>query len=201
MSNYIGDFAEDATVYAYFTTSDGAGAAVAPSTAFEAADVVVYKDGSATQKTTTNGLTMTSPFDSVTGLHLLAIDTSNDTGDSGFWVAGADYAVVLSPSDETVDGQVVVAVIARFSIENRNVKATLSAAERNAVADALIARNVAGGSSSGRIVKDVLALLRNKWTVAAGTLTVYDVDDSTPLYTATVGGTSGADPVTSIDPA
>lgn len=116
--NYLGDYAEDQTVYAYFTTSDGSGGAVAPSTAFEAADAIIYKNGSATQKTTTNGVTMTSPFDSITGLHVLAIDTSNDTGDTGFWVAGADYTVVLSP-DETVDGQTVVSVLAQFSIENR----------------------------------------------------------------------------------
>lgn len=115
---YIGDFAEDATVYVYFTTSDGSGGAVAPSSAFEAADVKIYKNGSATEKTTTNGLTMTSPFDSITGLHLLAIDTSVDTGDAGFWVAGADYTIVLSP-DETVDSQTVVAALAQFSIENR----------------------------------------------------------------------------------
>lgn len=116
---YLGDFAEDQTVHLYFTTNAAAGGAVAPSSAFEAADVRIYKDGSATQKTTTNGLTMTSPFDSVTGLHLLDIDTSVDTGDTGFWVPGHDYTVVLSPDTETVDGQTVVAVLGQFSIENR----------------------------------------------------------------------------------
>lgn len=120
--NYIGDFAEDATVHLYFTTSDADGAAVAPSSAFEAADLRIYKDGSATQKATANGITMTSPFDSVTGLHGVAIDTSNDTGDAGFWTAGANYTVVLVP-DETVDGQTVVRVLAQFSIENRTAAA------------------------------------------------------------------------------
>lgn len=116
--SYLGDFGEDEIVYVPITTNTSAGAAVAPSSAFEAADVTIYKDGSATQKTSTNGLTMTSPFDSITGLHTLAIDTGNDTGDSGFWVTGSDYAVVLNP-DETVDSQTVVATIATFSIENR----------------------------------------------------------------------------------
>jgi len=119
--NYLGDFAEDATVEIPFTTNDGSGGAIAPSTAFEAADVKIYKDGSATQKTATDGLTLTSPFDSITGLHHLTIDTSNDTNDAGFWVAGSEYMVVLDPSDETVDDQTVAAVLATFSIENRSV--------------------------------------------------------------------------------
>lgn len=126
MAVYYGDFAEDATVYIPITTSDSNGGAVAPSSAFEAADVVIYKNGSATEKTSTNGLTMTSPFDAVTGLHMLEIDTSNDTGDAGFWVAGADYHVILTP-DETVDGQSVVHTVGTFSIENRYMRGTDSA--------------------------------------------------------------------------
>lgn len=114
--SYIGDFPEDhTTVSILFTTHAASGAAVAPSTGFEAADVILYKNGSATQKTTTNGITMTSPFDSVTGLHCLVIDTSVDTGDIGFWTAGAHYTAVLSP-DETVDSLAVVKVIATFSL-------------------------------------------------------------------------------------
>jgi len=119
---YMGDYADDSTVRIFFTTNDGSGGAVAPSTAFEAADIVIYKNNSATQKATTNGITMTSPFDTVTGLHLVEIDCSNDTGDAGFWATGNDYSVVLSP-DETVDSQTVVAAIAQFSIENRVVSA------------------------------------------------------------------------------
>lgn len=68
-------------------------------------------------------------------------------------------------------------------------------------ADALLGRNVSGGSSTGRLVKEALHFLRNKWTVSGGTLTVYDTDDSTSSWTATVTGTAGADPVTASDPA
>lgn len=68
-------------------------------------------------------------------------------------------------------------------------------------ADALLGRNVSGGSSSGRLVKEALHFLRNKWVVSGGTLTVYDTDDSTSSWTATVTGTAGADPVTGSDPA
>lgn len=120
--SYIGDFAEDATVNIMPTTHAKTGGAVAPSSAFEIADIRIYKNDSATQKATTNGMTMTSPFDSTTGLHQIKIDTSVDTGDAGFWQPGNDYFVVLIP-DETVDGETVVEVLAHFSIENRTVSA------------------------------------------------------------------------------
>lgn len=68
-------------------------------------------------------------------------------------------------------------------------------------ADALLGRNVSGGSSTGRTVKQALHFLRNKWAVSGGTLTVYDTDDTTSSWTATVTGTAGADPVTGSDPA
>lgn len=101
-------------VYIRFTTNDAAGGAVAPSTAFEAADVKLYKDNSSTERTSQAGWTMTSPFDTITGLHTLAIDTSDNT-DAGFYAEDHDYFAVLSP-DETVDGQTVVSVIGEFFI-------------------------------------------------------------------------------------
>ncbi len=115
---FLGDFAASATVRLTFTTNTATGASVAPSSAFEAADLLVYKDGSATARTSSSGITMTSPFASLTGLHHVSLDLSDDT-DAGFWAAGHDYAVVLSPDTETVDGQTVVAVLAQFSIVNR----------------------------------------------------------------------------------
>jgi hypothetical protein len=115
---WLGEFPEDfATVVCMFTTHDGQGGPVAPLSAFEAADVLIYKNGSASQKTSTNGVTMTSPFDSIVGLHCVTIDTSNDTGDGGFWVAGAVYTLVLSPDSETIDGKTALNVIGQFGIE------------------------------------------------------------------------------------
>ena len=117
---YLGDFAEDeTTVEIWFTTHDKSGGAIAPSTSIDLPDFKIYKDGGTSQKTATDGLTVSSPFDTLVGLHLLVLDTSNDTNDSGFWVTGSDYIVVLDPSDETVDSETVIAVIGQFSIENR----------------------------------------------------------------------------------
>lgn len=117
--NYLGDFKVGATVNFNFTTHATAGGAVAPSSPFEAADVLIYKNASATQRSSTNGVVPVSPFDSIVGLHHFSIDLADDS-DSGFYAAGNDYAVILSP-DETVDSQTVVRVVASFSIENRVV--------------------------------------------------------------------------------
>jgi hypothetical protein len=95
---------------------------VAPNSAFEAADVRIYKDGSATQRNTESGYTMTSPFDSVTGLHLLSVDLSDNT-DAGFYAAGSQYSVILVP-DETVDTLAVVRVLADFEIGPVSANAT-----------------------------------------------------------------------------
>jgi len=156
--SWLGDYTEDYTaVVCMFTTHASTGAPVAPLSAFEAADVKIYKNGNAAEKTTTNGVTMTSPFDSITGLHCVTIDTSIDTGDVGFWVAGAVYTLLLSP-DETVDGVAVAKVIGQFGIElvgalrptTASRKLTVSA---GGLADADIqsvnGTNVTGSGTSG----------------------------------------------------
>ena len=100
-----------------FSTHAAAGGNVAPNSAFEAADLRIYKaaDGaafSATQRSSANGITMTSPFDSLTGFHDVDIDLADNT-DAGFYAAGSLYAVVLAP-DETVDGQTITGVVLAY---------------------------------------------------------------------------------------
>lgn len=115
-------YAASATVSRHFTTNAATGAAVAPSTAFESADIILYKDASATQRTSQSGWTMTSPFDSITGLHHISFDTSDNT-DAGFYAAGSVYTPVLSP-DETVDSVTVVAVLEKWKIGTIDVNVT-----------------------------------------------------------------------------
>lgn len=71
-------------------------------------------------------------------------------------------------------------------------------------ADALLARNIAGGSNGGRTVTSALRGIRNKVELtpagAPTTATVYEEDDATPAWTATVG-TSTRDALASVDPA
>ena len=55
------------------------------------------------------------------------------------------------------------------------------------------------GSASVRTVRQALRTLRNKTSIAGGTLTVTKEDDTTSSWTASVVTTAG-DPISSIDP-
>jgi hypothetical protein len=67
------------------------------------------------------------------------------------------------------------------------------------IADALLNRNVGGGSNSGRLVKEALYALRNKSEIVGALLSVYDAGDNLS-WTAAVASSTSADPVTGIDP-
>jgi hypothetical protein len=80
-----------------------------------------------------------------------------------------------------------------------------AAAELNAIADAVLDRNMATGTDSGtnstttRTVRQALRPLRNKVTDSAGTVTVTKEDDSTTSWTAT-STRAAVDTLTAIDP-
>jgi len=126
MSKYLGDFATGATIYFYFESYNAAGASVTL-TGLAVTDIEVYKNGSTTQRSSDAGYTLLDTdgidFDGVTGIHGFSIDTSDNT-DAGFYVAGADYTVVVSAV--TIDSQTVTFIAGRFSIENRNTKANVT---------------------------------------------------------------------------
>ena len=71
-------------------------------------------------------------------------------------------------------------------------------------ADAILARDLGSGSGAGtldeRTVRSALRFVRNKWSVAGGTLTVKKEDDATTAWTAAVSTDPAADPVTGSDP-
>jgi hypothetical protein len=87
---------------------------------------------------------------------------------------------------------------ARFDTVDTAIAALPTAVQN---ADALLGRNIAGGSSGGRTVSQALYFLRNRWTAAAGTLTVYETDDSTTSWTGVLSSSASADPITGNDPA
>jgi len=87
---------------------------VTPTTA---GSIVIYKNNSATQRTSASGVTDTRTFDSVTGTNLLTIDLS-DNADAGFYAAGNNYHVMVSGM--VVEGLTMNRWIGSFSIQNRN---------------------------------------------------------------------------------
>jgi hypothetical protein len=108
---YLGDFAEDATVRVYFNTRQADGT---PITLAGTPTAAVYKDASVTEITAGVG-SISVDFDSRTGLHYFAIDTSA----SADYTTGSEYKVVLTAG--TVDSISVVGVkVAEFSIQNRS---------------------------------------------------------------------------------
>lgn len=111
----LGDFPINFTTlcipFDSFAASSGAPSAV---TNFAAADVLIYKDGGTTQRSSAAGITVSTSFDSLVGLQMIVIDLSDNT-DAGFYAAGHEYQVAVS--DITVDGQTLRFWAATFSIQ------------------------------------------------------------------------------------
>jgi len=105
---YVGDYAEDSTVYFCWSTNNTDGASITRATN---GTIQVYKDDGTGESTA--GITDTEDFDSLTGVHNCKVDLSVDA----FYAKGHDYSVVLASA--TIDGETVNAVLATFSIENR----------------------------------------------------------------------------------
>lgn len=112
---YMGDYPASHTAvvipFATFAASSGASSAASN---FAASDILIYKNGGTTQRASASGITVSTSFDSQTGLNLITIDLSDNT-DAGFYVAGAEYTVGVA--DITVDGQTVRFWAGSFSIE------------------------------------------------------------------------------------
>jgi hypothetical protein len=126
----------------------------------------------------------------------------DDTGTSGVVVAAGSktgYAIGTGgiTSASFAAGAIDAAAIAADAITSSEL--AQSAAQE--IADEILDRNLAGGGSGNtRNVRNALRALRNKQAIAAGTLTVYQEDDTTSAWTAAVTTTAG-DPISSIDPA
>jgi hypothetical protein len=137
------------------------------------------------------------PVRAAVGMATANLDDQLVTMDSDI-NAGATAASVAAAAAVAVDGRLPASPAAVGDAM------TLTAGERTAVADALIGRNIKGGSSAGRTVGQALAAQRNKVAFdvpAPGQFTVFDTDDTTPLWTGTYTASAGANPVTVLDPA
>ena len=111
MISYFGDFAEDDTVLIPFNTFDSNDPSASVTvTDLVDADIKVHKDGGTTQ-IATDGATVAIDYDSITGNHLVTIDTSAHSD----YATGSEYAVRVE--GVTVDGGTLNAWIGAFSIE------------------------------------------------------------------------------------
>jgi hypothetical protein len=174
MSEYIGDFAEDATIETKFNTRG----TFAGSPAF-----AVYKGNSVTEITA--GITPTIDFDGVANFHQIVIDLSSDAA----YAAGEDYTIVVTSG--TVGGESAVGQIVRtFSIENRSVPSV--SLGTNAPADWINAASIAAGALDGKgnwnVGKTDYGLSAGERTTLAGVIdsTLLDAGDATDLIASIV---------------
>lgn len=107
---YLGDYKEDETVHFVWSTNDGNGAAVNPTTA---GSLRVYKSDGTGEVTAPTGITDTRGFDGLTGVHHCKVDLDANS----FYAKEQDYSIVLVGA--VIDTQTVNAVIATFSVEKR----------------------------------------------------------------------------------
>jgi hypothetical protein len=109
-------------------------------------------------------------------------------------------ALVSGRIDASV-GAVAAAVINSAAFAASAIDAAALATDAGQeIADRVLARNIGGGSDTGRTVTQALRILRNRAAIAAGTLTVYEEDDSTSSWTAAVT-TAAGNPISEVNPA
>lgn len=170
MTTYLGDFPVGATVRHKWTTNAGDGSSITRATN---GAIRIYKNSSTTERSSSAGITDTEDFDATTGIHDLAIDTSNNT-DAGFYAAGNEYQAVLVGA--IIDGKTVNAVLCSWSIERAGgVLALLKARLPNA----------APGAAGGLIVNGA-----NTGDVSVASLTIdgeLSVLDGAVISTSTSG--------------
>lgn len=124
MSEYQGDITlEDTIEWLFTTTVNNVPTSLAGSPAATA-----YTNGGTTQSAT--GVTLTADFDSVTGLNKIAVVATDANG----FAAGENIEIILSAG--TLGGiSVVGRTIGSFSIQNRYMRGTDSAASQTSVND------------------------------------------------------------------
>lgn len=108
----LGQFDKGDIIYLPWSSYDSNGASVDPSDSdSDFGSIKIYKKDSTTELTTPGVVTEYHNFDGITGNHLIVIDTSVD---ETFFADGNEYSVCLIGA--TIDGQVVNAVLATFTI-------------------------------------------------------------------------------------
>lgn len=118
----------------------------------------------------------------------------------------ADIAGVQSDTND-IQARLPAALVGGRMASNAEVVGdktgyALTSAEHTTVADTLLNRDMSAGTDTvSRSVRNALRPLRNKWTNAAGTYTVYKEDDTTSAWTSAVSTDGAAIPIVGSDPA
>ena len=101
------------TLPIFFDTFAGSTGAPITLTGLAVDDIEIYKDAGTIERLSTSGYTVATDFDANTGIHVLTIDTSDNTT-AGFYTVGAWFHVVVDAV--TIDTQSVSFIAAAFRI-------------------------------------------------------------------------------------
>jgi hypothetical protein len=133
------------------------------------------------------------------------LDNLDATVSSRSTYAGADTAgttTLLSRLDVTRAGLLdnLSSLDVAVSTRQPSGAVALTTSGNEAVADAILNRNVEGGSNAGALVKEGFYFLRLPWntTDTPGVLTVYREDGTTVAWTRTLAVDPTADPITGL---
>lgn len=109
----LGTVKPGSTVRIPFSSFDKDDGSSITMTNFATADILVYKNGSTTERASASGYTATTDFDAKTGKHLIVLDLADNTT-ANFWNAGAEYLVAVDAV--TIDAVTTGGWVARFRI-------------------------------------------------------------------------------------
>lgn len=211
---FTGTGAVPATVQVFTTGYDPTATAIAANVTAMASDVLTSTALAASAVTEIqSGLSTLDAAGVRTAVGLAAanLDTQLTTIDD---LLDTEVAAIKAKTDQLVfttanrvdATAVTVSDKTGYSIASGGIgSGAIAAAEQNALADAFLDRNMATGTDNGtnstavRTVRQALRRMRNKESIAAGTLTVTKEDDSTTSWTAAVTTTAG-DPLSAVDP-
>jgi hypothetical protein len=116
MAMHLGDVPAGITLYIPFATYNASGESEMCS-GLELADIKIYKNGSTTERSVTNGYTLLDTdginFDGLQGINGFSVDL-NDNTDAGFYSVGGQYWIVVASI--TADSFVLNFIAATFRI-------------------------------------------------------------------------------------
>ncbi len=109
----LGTVRPGSTVRIPFSSFDKDDGSSVTMSGFAVGDILIYKDGSVTERASTAGFAATTDFDSKTGKHITSIDLADNTT-AGFFNAGSEYLVAVDAV--TIDGVSTGGWIGRFRV-------------------------------------------------------------------------------------
>lgn len=179
----LGTVTPGSTLRVTFDSYSGTDGSSITMTNFAVSDILIYKDGSTTERASTSGYTATTDFDSKTGKQFVAIDLADNTT-AGFYAAGSEYLVAIDTV--TIDGAATGGWLARFKIGYEGASLNTTIATLSTQTSFTLTNGPAEDDAlNGRwaIIHDVASSVQCTW------VQILDYTGSTKTVTLAAAGT------------